>query len=668
MTVKSSRPLFLIVSLSVTLIVLFIGLPTIKRKGFDSATLKFPENIEQFNSFTAAGDAAYTLEVPAGYEKQQLFIGKNLANVELLAEAAKTFLKFADKNSLSEENESYKTFEDKRNKKSKNPGLFILNKSGELSYKAKSNKKIAKLAQFSEHYYEDITLFQQISREANKITKLSEDKKNLNIDLPALLRLKLEPEVVSVVFLKTSGKKKKGEPYPVASEITIFTEPVRQELLAGVTATPTSTATPTPTPTKTPGADSGTATPTPSPTPSNTPTGTPTGTPTTTATSSTSGETATRTPTPAPTKTPTPVPSKTPTLKPTAIPTVAATATKTGSSGSAQSTASSVSVRSSASSVASSTSKPSSASSFSSFLSSIASFSSVTSVYSSTSTSKSSSSSSSSSSTSSFVSSFFSSSAPSKCFLCIYDSSDPLLKLECENKARNARRSGMSPVTVISDLESIMDQKSLCECDNIVVLRAVHGAPGEEEIPFALAEEIVEVAPGCSTLDISDMGCSRFDSSTEAVAQAKSLAKQLASSGYTGSVTVTGNQTLTLALNAQAESNPILIRIVGILNGISPVKIDEAIENTKKYCEANNTPIQFQVCASGVQIALYPCKTEGSTSKIDRDNNGSRTIVCESGGKRANQSCSYVTNTACDCDSRECQYCQCRWAKPSICG
>ncbi len=326
------------------------------------------------------------------------------------------------------------------------------------------------------------------------------------------------------------------------------------------------------------------------------------------------------------------------------------------SSSSARSSSNSSYLSSSLSSSSSNSSFSEASSQFSSFISSIFS-SSITSLGTSSNYSSSSDSQSSESSQSSGSSeSSGSSSSGRTCFLCIYDSTDPKLKKECDDMAAKARKQGMSPVNVISDEESILDQKELCKCDNIQVLRAVHGQPGDEEIPFELAEEIVDIAPQCSTLNINDMGCSRFDSANEALSEAKSLAKSLASAGYTGNVTVSGNQTITLAVLKQSE---LKLKIKALFSGLNP---NDMVDMARRFCDNNNTPIQFQVCAEGVKLGLYPCKEPGESSVLERSSSAASTIVCEKNGKRANQSCKYSSD-----DPEDPDYHLCVWQEASVC-
>ncbi len=310
----------------------------------------------------------------------------------------------------------------------------------------------------------------------------------------------------------------------------------------------------------------------------------------------------------------------------------------------------------SSSSVSSSFSYNSVASEFSSSIASEILSSSLTSVGTSSSESSADSQSSHSSDHSGSSESSASTSSGKTCFLCIYDSSDPKLKKECEDMAANARRQGMSPVDVISDEESILDQKQLCKCDNIQVLRAVHGQPGDEDIPFDLAEEIVDIAPQCSNLNINDMGCSRFDSANEALSEAKKLAKSLASAGYTGNVTVSGYQTINMAVLKHSERK---LKIKAFFSGLNG---NDMIDMAKRLCDMNNTPIQFQVCPSGVQLGLYPCKEPGVQSVLERSSSAANTIVCEKNGKRANQSCKYLSN-----DPEDPYYNICEWKEASIC-
>jgi hypothetical protein len=209
----------------------------------------------------------------------------------------------------------------------------------------------------------------------------------------------------------------------------------------------------------------------------------------------------------------------------------------------------------------------------------------------------------------------------------------------------------MKPVTVISNLESALDAQHLCACKNIAVLRAVHGKPGDENIPFDLAEEIITVAPQCSTLNINDLGCSRFDSANDALEHARQLSRSLGTSGYTGEVTITGSQNVTIAILKKSEWK---LAIHSIFNA------DKVNQYRQAVCE-NNSTLGFKVCAQNVLMALPPCNSIGSASLVDRGANATTTIVCNKDGKRANQTCTFS-----DSDTKI-RTMPCYWGEPSIC-
>ena len=322
-----------------------------------------------------------------------------------------------------------------------------------------------------------------------------------------------------------------------------------------------------------------------------------------------------------------------------------------------------------------------------------------------------------SSSSSSSAGSSSSSSTPD-CYVCIYDALDPVLtKANCEVKAKEARRRGIRNVIVADSMEALYDKKyhgKICGCKNIDTLVDNHGSPGGEKLPFDEIRTLIEVAPQCSNIKLHNLRCSGFDSVTAAVAEAKKLSQEMAKSGYSGTVTVTGNQTVTHevapaaqriammdiqikeVLEAGLDDNPLgqllaraLIAPKRIMSVVAIKQMDRRVLAESKYmCDMTNTPIGFQVCASGVSLALSPCETPGHVSVIDKGSNGNQTIVCAKDGKRANQRCSFVklnevpdlTLSSGDklvdrlkergygedgCDSG--QTCLCKWEEPSVC-
>ena len=273
-----------------------------------------------------------------------------------------------------------------------------------------------------------------------------------------------------------------------------------------------------------------------------------------------------------------------------------------------------------------------------------------------------------SSSSSSSAGSSSSSSTPD-CYVCIYDALDPVLtKANCEVKAKEARRRGIRNVIVADSMEALYDKKyqgKICGCKNIDTFVAIHGSPGGEALPFDEIRTLIEVAPQCSNINFHNLRCSGFDSVTAAVAEAKKLSQEMAKSGYSGTVTVTGNQTVTTDVSPAAHriaawdiekqeeleeelpGNPLgqFISKTRQRRGVAIEEklLDRIILPSAQFCsDMVNTPIGFQVCASGVTLALSPCETVGQVSEIDKGSNGNQTIVCAKDGKRANQRCSFV--------------------------
>ena len=285
----------------------------------------------------------------------------------------------------------------------------------------------------------------------------------------------------------------------------------------------------------------------------------------------------------------------------------------------------------------------------------------------------------------------------SDCYVCIYDETDKATEAECKARAKKAKARGVKDPVVVSNYELLFDYRDkLCACRNIEVLAIVHGTPGDEWRPFQEAREIIEVAPQCSSISFDNFRCSGFDSANEALASAKELSRQMAESGYAGTVTLKGRQTVHEAGDAVAAAKyQITKKLTEGRNPITKFIISQYVKmaaisrpGAKEYCDLVNTPLSFQVCASGVKIALDPCKKPGDVSEVHKGAEATQTIVCEKNGKRANQSCSYVKLADVPdvtlaegtllsdvlktqgygtdgCDARG--VCLCKWMEPEVC-
>lgn len=256
------------------------------------------------------------------------------------------------------------------------------------------------------------------------------------------------------------------------------------------------------------------------------------------------------------------------------------------------------------------------------------------------------------------------------CYVCIYDDSDKSFKAECDARAKRARSLGIKKIVVTANHVSLSDyREELCQCKNIDVLAAVHGSPGDESLPFTETTEILEVAPQCSNITFDNWRCSGFDSVTAAVAEAEKLSKMMAKNGYAGSVTVTGRQSVhsmvqsvemmsatvdeavdSALANFVSEDSKITLLERALIGSMVLKKkwqikkrLAKNAPSTQQLCDMTNTPITFEVCAEGVRMALAPCKNAGDVSELHKSENATQTIVCAKNGKRANQSCSYIT-------------------------
>jgi hypothetical protein len=303
------------------------------------------------------------------------------------------------------------------------------------------------------------------------------------------------------------------------------------------------------------------------------------------------------------------------------------------------------------------------------------------------------------------------------CYVCIYDSTDSSAQAKCQVKGRNARRSGIRNVVVVSHIEALYESEhknTICGCKNIDVFAIVHGKPGQEDLPFKEIKTLLKVAPQCSNINFHNVRCSGFDSVTKALAEADTLSRDMAKSGYKGTVTVTGNQTVTSDPNFLGQRIAQFDIDMSEKTDSAVVQVAaSALERTKKslgvilqtiiapramllhgaaqkeFCDHVNTPIGFQVCASGVTLALSPCEPVGHVSSVHKGENATQTILCAKDGKRANQSCSYIklkdvpditlangftlleVMSAMDYGDDGCrhhgQVCLCKWEEPSVC-
>ena len=292
-----------------------------------------------------------------------------------------------------------------------------------------------------------------------------------------------------------------------------------------------------------------------------------------------------------------------------------------------------------------------------------------------------------------------------------------MTQAKCQLRGRNARRSGIRNVVVVSHIEALYESEHknrICGCKNIDMFGIVHGKPGQEDLPFKQIKTLLKVAPQCSNIALTHMNCSGFDSVTKALAEADTLSRDMAKSGHEGTVTVTGNQTVTsdpsyfgqriaqYDIDVSEKTDSAVVQVAKgalgrttysvstiLLTMIAPRRTLLKGATAKEFCDHVNTPIGFQVCASGVTLALSPCKPVGHVSEVHKGENATQTILCAKDGKRANQSCSYIElkdvpditladgrtllKTLSDFDYGEdgCKYegqvCLCKWEEPSVC-
>jgi len=270
------------------------------------------------------------------------------------------------------------------------------------------------------------------------------------------------------------------------------------------------------------------------------------------------------------------------------------------------------------------------------------------------------------------------------CFVCIYDKHDRRLAQECVHLAMEARKKGKYAIT-LNQYEALDKRRSLCKCEIVDVVANVHGAPGDEKEPFSEIKEILEVAPQCSKITFDNKRCSGFDSAAEAFAYAKELSHTMAKNGFGGTVTLTGHQTINTVPNfiviaklrsRLAQQNKDARQQMEVLT-----QFDRGVAESARYCSRTNTTLGFRVCAQDVKLVLDTCKSPGQVSKVSKL--GTTTIVCQTKGKRANQSCNYIKlSDVKDAKDRKlfkedgysqdgCQdggrTCLCEWRAPEVC-
>ena len=239
----------------------------------------------------------------------------------------------------------------------------------------------------------------------------------------------------------------------------------------------------------------------------------------------------------------------------------------------------------------------------------------------------------------------------SDCYVCIYDLTDPDTHSECDYRAKRAREQGVKQVKTFPHTGELQRlQRHLCDCRNIDILQAAHGYPGQEGLPFEEISNILDVVPQCS-INFHDWRCSGFDNHEAAVAEAKKLSTWMAQNGYAGKIVVNGFQTVNispLAFKDDDRLRAIADMPTSVTEKVTLRKLRMKIEynlsqvTRDAFCQHINTPIQFQVCAEGVSLALAPCKEAGSVSIVDKAHAADRTNLCEKNGKQAFQSCSYI--------------------------
>jgi hypothetical protein len=257
-----------------------------------------------------------------------------------------------------------------------------------------------------------------------------------------------------------------------------------------------------------------------------------------------------------------------------------------------------------------------------------------------------------------------------KCFVCVYGEDNEgekgYLKGQCQTLWEKARRDrGVDRKHIISadDFPEGLPDLRGCHPDLTVELIS-HGVPGEQDAFVSAWEDIVDVAPQCTMGDMQLRvnNCSNFAVSGGAIRNAKEVAKRYAQRGYTGTLTVTGNQYLTgyfvrtrLGIrdalgrmwqptgSVPADAILLPFRIYGTV-ALPFRTVREKIHKARDPGVASqNSWLQLNICSEGVQCILPPCKKAGEIVKVDLSTNvsaGAVTMVaCSHNGKRANQDC-----------------------------
>jgi hypothetical protein len=127
----------------------------------------------------------------------------------------------------------------------------------------------------------------------------------------------------------------------------------------------------------------------------------------------------------------------------------------------------------------------------------------------------------------------------------------------------------------------------------------------------------------------------------------KTIAQKYAERGYTGSITVTGNQYIT----SIRGNNRLRMAFLGgdrirVAHLLSKERIRKEIDDMRGPWDANSW-LTVSACAEGVTSILPPCKPAGSTVYISPSAAVSREAItmaaCHEDGKRALQNCTPST-------------------------
>lgn len=238
------------------------------------------------------------------------------------------------------------------------------------------------------------------------------------------------------------------------------------------------------------------------------------------------------------------------------------------------------------------------------------------------------------------------------CYVCLYDEQQPDMAEECAFRGNNARQRGVLHVIVkgLSEALTSGDRAEMCACRNVDVIVASHGYPGQEHVPFKEVSKIVDIAPRCSTINVDNWRCSSINNEKEAQKYAEELSVRLATSGYTGKVTIKGYQTVHWQIHQSTEVKnrqdewSIIERIAESPTQRARMKLEYLLDSASDMlvCDYLNTPLEFQVCPSEVKLALSPCKAPGSVSILDKAHGADQSILCQKDGLRASQSCAYI--------------------------